>query len=1846
MPINLKVNLDDKEAKEKLKQLQEGKYNIDVDVNGDKINETAKSMNNLTSATKSTNTVFGKLRNTIIDTFSAGKLAMTGYLAVLNEIRKASKNASQVIEDVDKAITDLSIASGMTREATAGLVKDYNDYAKELKSTTTQVTTAADDYLRAGKTMVEAKDLISDSIMLSKLGQIDSSQATEDLLATMNGYNMNVEEVGKALDAMVAIDFQAATSSGDLATGLKYSASSAASAGVSFNKLVAILGTVQDRTQQTAQVIGTFANTVLSRYRDITIGKYLSDDGEDISNYESVLKSVGIQLRDQQGEFRDFETVLQEMADKWNSLTSVQQNSLIKVAAGTRQQNRFIALMENYNKVLELTEVAANSAGVAVDKFNNSYANSLEAKQNVLQASFESMIVNSDFDEVYAGIVEATTALVKFVDESNALKGALTGLMAFSGIKLFMSIKAGASEAYIELNKFKNAVDIVGKTKISTTEFNKLLLLSEGLSKKQMKLILSTNALTVAQKKQLLIASGLSEAEATATLQTWKMTVANTGLTASTTSASNALRGLFLTLKANPIILIMSVIAKGISEWQKYKQSIEEAVQSASEMASTYESQSKTIEEQTKKYQELRSQLMAAQGDEAKISSIKEELLALQKELNEQFGEEYGKLNLVSDAYRDQTEAIKKYNKEAANKFLNKNRKGIEKATDKMTVTSIYSLGSMNGVVASDEMEILDQIKKIASSYNIDFGNNQANDFEFIGNAEDASEAINAFMNELKDLREQSGDTSDVLNNIFDGLLDASGKALTSADEIIDEYQKIYTEAQLAEIAVSAKLSPTYNELTDAIETYNEIMSKSENPYGDENVKRAYDNLQRIKQELEDDAAWDTYRRIIDRTFAEADTASYSFYEAMQRNEDGINDLVQSLKGVSETDIQAMVDDGYNGDTFDVLSEKADKYGVSVTDLISLLERLNVIQAMTNSLAEMSKETALSDIFSLKNSDNSLTELGKINEEIDKFQSAYTTLKETMDSYNETGTFTLDQVQEIVALGDEYLKYLMDENGNLQLNEEALNNVALARKNEMRVKALSNLMDNLESITNEKDALSYLETQLLDTAQSYDDFTKSRIKAWTEKALESGEISESTINKVRKAFENQAYAINEMFDKIDPASVYTKSSSASKSAAKDATDNIKDQIEAYMSYQQASLESGKIDYNTYCNTVKNYLTNMYHSGKIAAEDYHTYIGKMLDNQLKVYDSALKAILSRIQKEIDVWQKKIDELKDANEKLTDEQEVYNKALSYAQDLIQKQIDGYDDLIDKIDESSDKLNQQKDDLDGILSAIYTVYDDRIDDLNKQSDAIQEQIDLLNDENSALDLQYRKQQALAALDKAKQQRTKKIYIESQGYVFKQDEEAIREAEKNLQDIQNEELIASLNKEKDALADSVKELEKYKDLWSEISDFYENEANKNLLIGSFGDDYKDKVLENNISDIEDFKKNYLDIQQKLNDNEELKKSYEEKKKYYDELKNKWGDLSNAASDEEKRQSAIKAWGAEFEKTIMEGRESDLADFRDKYLAIQNQINSNEELIKSFEEKKSYYEQLKEQWNSISSAYEDAVNEQYAAQLMGANWEKDILSGRLDILEDFKNKYIDIQQAIADAAREAAKAQYEAAQAVGSAQVPSTGTGNGAGDTKQQQYKAYIGEEPIGTYNSKEEAEQAVEAVIEQRSDYSAKKAVEKLTDKRTANQVYENTKSGIGSDLIHKVRIEKFHTGLLNGIVGESSKKNDFEFLKQYGLKKVEIPAILQKGEAVLTEEQIKNLAYNLRNSGVQQNMMKTPDYSKMANSISTNTVQQPITINMGEIHLHEVQNVDGFADAIVKYFPGRMLQAINKR
>ena len=963
--INIDVNLRDEEAKKKLKNLQEGKYKVDMDVNADGINQTTKGMNRLSTSTKNTNTVFGKLKNTISNTFSGGKLAMTGYLAVLRSINLASKNAKQSIEELDKSVTDLSVATNMSRKATYDLLGQYNNMAKQLSSTTTQISSAADDYLRAGKSMNEANKLIQDSIMLSKLGQITSGEATEDLLATMNGFNMTVNQVNDALDAMVAIDMAAATSSGDIATALKYCASSADVAGVSFNKLAAMIGTVQDKTQQSAETVGTFMNTLLSRYRNVKIGQFVDDDGQDLSDVETILNSVGIKLRETNQEFRDFETVIDEVAKSWNNYSGVQQAAIAKAFSGSRQQNRFIALMEGYNKTLELTEVAANSAGTAIEKFNNSYQNSLEAKQNTLQSTFESAVLNSDMQSVYGDILDATTALVKFIDETNALKGALSGLIAFGGIKAFISIKAGAIEAYTELNKFTNAMNIASKTNISTTQFEKLLLLSDGLSKKQMKLVLSTNSLTVAQKKQLLMASGLSEEESIAALQAWKMSAANNGLTASTTSTSNAFKGLWLTLKANPLILLTSAITIGVSAWQRYKQSAEEARQSAVETANTYSETADSISEYIKRYQELHAALLEAKGNEEERTSVKSQLLDLQKELNEQFGDEYGKLNLVTDAYKDQTEAIKAYAKASAETFLNDpdNRKQFEKAESKMTKERTYNLSDYGMIGGTKENNALIDIANSFSDRGVnvvdEFGDGSYSQFSIRIEGVDAQQAydtINDFESAVRQKAKELGD-----EHLFDSVLDISGNAYKEAESVVDKWGDIYQKGLLAQIADDDKLSADMNNAIDAVQKYNDAVSNSENPYNDENVKSTYEDLQKIKETISDNFAWDNYRNIIDNTFAEADTGAYEFRQNLDKNVDGIKDCANQLKGLSETDLQAMLDSGDN-DAFNKLTASAEEFGTSAEDVISILKQIGIVtEQIADTAADAAEKLSFTD---------------------------------------------------------------------------------------------------------------------------------------------------------------------------------------------------------------------------------------------------------------------------------------------------------------------------------------------------------------------------------------------------------------------------------------------------------------------------------------------------------------------------------------------------------------------------------------------------------------------------------------------------------------------------------------------------------------------------------------------------------------------------------------------------------------------------------------------------------------------------------------------------------------------
>ena len=98
------------------------------------------------------------------------------------------------------------------------------------------------------------------------------------------------------------------------------------------------------------------------------------------------------------------------------------------------------------------------------------------------------------------------------------------------------------------------------------------------------------------------------------------------------------------------------------------------------------------------------------------------------------------------------------------------------------------------------------------------------------------------------------------------------------------------------------------------------------------------------------------------------------------------------------------------------------------------------------------------------------------------------------------------------------------------------------------------------------------------------------------------------------------------------------------------------------------------------------------------------------------------------------------------------------------------------------------------------------------------------------------------------------------------------------------------------------------------------------------------------------------------------------------------------------------------------------------------------------------YYNNLKQQWEDCTSKYNDEMNKLYASQILGANWESEVLSGRLQTLTNFTSEYEKLCQRQADAAVNAANTEVQASKnaAAGvtstSSSVASSGSGSSSG--------------------------------------------------------------------------------------------------------------------------------------------------------------------------------------------------------
>lgn len=1448
--------------------------------------------------------------------------------------------------------------------------------------------------------------------------------------------------------------------------------------------------------------------------------------------------------------------------------------------------------------------------------------------------------------------------------------------------------------------------------------------------------------------------------------------VALDGLTKSSKAAELGMKALAM---AGNMLLIYA-LTSAVDIIYKCATASDRLAESAAQIGSEFASTKSDISDYKTKIEELYQTINDDTSSYEDTYNARQELLKIQDEMIDKFGDEADAVKLVTDAINGQTDSLDTLTQdkwqETVNAFNSDRGKGwTEKVAD-----AFANIGHGNNFQRMiDEMEDTEVTFHMIPMYGDDtyeeFSKKLKKDF-----GADITRA------ERDDAITLSGDLDTIHKQLLNIQTLAKGMGMddtflndlgNQADEVkskLDEYQEMYSQHVLYDKVLSDtetlnKAGKTYeesfNEINKAYEKYQDAFASGD----EESIEKAKQNYAEIVQSttegLDDQSVIDYFNSMYPdlQEVVGGWNFEVKFKAAIDDDSDdfekGVQDAVNKFNTVEDIkNYNPKVATDEQKDAYLQLKQYADDYGLTLDQLIDKLVQLGLLQSQSksdllnklipsksiptagvtsaltdvidsvdadeatkwveslteeeaklanskdfeNALEEQKKKlngaslsaddytAALQTVKDKQNENSQVTsedsfeipdaetlkqQISDLNSAIDSIQSAYDTLNSAVEEYNSNGSqLSIDTIQSLLSLSDEYLACLQVENGQLSLNADAMAQLAQAKLDEAQATAVTQAMTELQAIANGEAAQSTtnyitgnaaLMDSLAKLSGSYEGVAQAAMTAAQAQEL-SAQISaasakdKTATENVMKGLDTKLKLIQSTKNTISTGNFASiaKKSSSSGSSSKSSKDELKEAFQAeydllkhnlemeyiteeqyyngvqalnekyfagkeeylddyrkyeeevykglksyyksycddMMDYYDKKLDASKMSYKEYCDSVSKMLADMHNSGKISDKDWYDYTKTMLEKQKDAYDRALSAITRRLQKEIDVWQAKIDALNDQN---------------------------------------DILNDQKDNYDKILSAVSNVYDKEIDRLNEQKDLLQDQIDALNDKNDALDLQYRKEQALYALQKAQQQRTRKLYVEGKGYIYDTDNEAIRDAQKDLDDITNEELINSLQKEQDKIQESIDILEKYKEKWNEIPDAWDKAVSEQL--------------------------------------------------------------------------AIELWGQEYEKLILLNRTSDIENFKNKYLKIQSQINDNEELIKSYEEKVDYYNKLKDQWSSLSDEYSNSVDDMYAKMLLGQSWESDVLNGRLSTLNDFRNQYNDIQKSISDMAWQSANAQISALNAVKAAEATKAQTSGGSNgysgssgnvssvskpsQPKKDTVQHYWIYRTLGTFNTNGQASSKIgmlggDGVISVGGKYLVVKWKKGYVTRGEASSNIVN----YGGNGVYK----RYASGTDNGQKGFNllSENGDELFVHNDGsvdLVKGKQFVNFEGGEKVIPANETKEILKNqgnveqLSDSDVitrkdgsilkpihyeYENMLTNfikdnPDYMYSMNTMSDNMCRDLFKnaenvnydnrsvdnrVSIGEIHLHEVPNVDQFARELDRQLAGIVDQKLSRR
>lgn len=332
---------------------------------------------------------------------------------------------------------------------------------------------------------------------------------------------------------------------------------------------------------------------------------------------------------------------------------------------------------------------------------------------------------------------------------------------------------------------------------------------------------------------------------------------------------------------------------------------------------------------------------------------------------------------------------------------------------------------------------------------------------------------------------------------------------------------------------------------------------------------------------------------------------------AYQREQEALQNLNDQRESTISSGVKALRDLGfevqYNADTNELWIANMEHLNELVADskggYDTLQEATNGLRKETedliNSLTDLNEEN--------RDGSESWKELGQdikearkqimelldgiveeASDAVDTIQNVYDTLHDAADEYVQSGFITVDTLQSIIGLGQKYVAYLIDENGQLVINEERIQAVIAARTQQMAIESslayvealrmaksegdiatLNNLLYATEQATNATWGLVYANLALAGLDEDQYQAALRNINAIRAMADSAVQSIGKTVGGVTDELEEMQNGLNDILDYV---------MDMLKQRIQDQIDGLEDMKDAYseiIDLKKQSLEASK-----------------------------------------------------------------------------------------------------------------------------------------------------------------------------------------------------------------------------------------------------------------------------------------------------------------------------------------------------------------------------------------------------------------------------------------------------------------------------------------------------------------------------------------------------------------------------------------------------------------------------------------------------------------------------------------------